>query len=93
VLGDNLTCVLRAINVVTCWCTTCVPLPGCTAAAVAVGGVNLGKGIIALPQKLGGGVSLTDLETGKSLASLWYSNYGAPDPNPPTPGEYQSMRV
>jgi len=42
----------------------------------AVGGVNLGKGIVALPQKLGGGVSLTDLETGKSLASLWYSNYG-----------------
>lgn len=41
-----------------------------------VGGVNLGKGVIALPQKLGGGVTLTDIETGKSLASLWYSNYG-----------------
>lgn len=32
-----------------------------------VGGVNLGKGIIALPQKLGGGVSLTDIETGQPL--------------------------
>lgn len=37
----------------------------------------MGKGIVALPQKLGGGVTLTDLETGKSLASIWYSNYGA----------------
>ncbi|KAF8073208.1 hypothetical protein HT031_000869 [Scenedesmus sp. PABB004] len=41
-----------------------------------VGGVNLGKGVIAMPQKLGGGVTLTDLETGRTLASLWYSNYG-----------------
>jgi hypothetical protein len=37
-----------------------------------VGGKNLGHGSVAfMPQKLGGGVSVMDLETGRSLASLW----------------------
>jgi hypothetical protein len=43
---------------------------------LVVGGKLLGRGIIALPQKLGGGVSLFDMETGRTLASIWYSNYG-----------------
>lgn len=41
-----------------------------------VGGKELGHGVIVAPQKLGGGVSAVDLRTGRSLASLWYSNYG-----------------
>jgi hypothetical protein len=40
-----------------------------------VGGHKL-EGVIVLPQKLGGGVTAVDLRTGRSLASLWYSNYG-----------------
>jgi len=37
-----------------------------------VGGKNLGKGVAFMPQKLGGGVTLLDLETGRTLASLWW---------------------
>jgi hypothetical protein len=48
------------------------PLP-CQQHKLYVGGKNLGKGVVALPQKLGGGVTLTDLETGRSLSSLWWA--------------------
>jgi hypothetical protein len=41
-----------------------------------VGGVFLGHHVVVMPQKLGGGVTVTDLATGRSLGSLWYSNYG-----------------
>jgi hypothetical protein len=39
-------------------------------------GVKMPKSLIVAPQKLGGGVSVLDLASGRTLASLWYSNYG-----------------
>jgi DNA-binding beta-propeller fold protein YncE len=43
-------------------------------------GYDLGDRILVMPQKMGGGVNLLDLGTGRALASLWYWNYG--DYNP-----------
>jgi hypothetical protein len=43
-------------------------------------GTDLGNRILVMPQKMGGGVNLLDLGTGRALASLWYWNYG--DYNP-----------
>ena len=43
-------------------------------------GYDLGNRILVMPQKMGGGVNLLDLGTGRALASLWYWNYG--DYNP-----------
>jgi len=43
-------------------------------------GYDLGNHILVMPQKMGGGVNLLDLGTGRALASLWYWNYG--DYNP-----------
>ena len=66
---------------------------------VYVGGKNLGKQVAVLPQKLGGGVSVLDLDTGITLASLWYSNYGDYDAIPhhiiPFPSEnpYQEFEL
>jgi hypothetical protein len=39
---------------------------------VFVGGVNLGRQVVFMAQKLGGGVTVMDLESGRSLASIWY---------------------
>jgi hypothetical protein len=39
-------------------------------------GYDLGNHIVVMPQKLGGGVNLLDLGSGRALASLWYWNYG-----------------
>ena len=35
-------------------------------------GYDLGNRILVMPQKMGGGVNLLDLGTGRALASLWY---------------------
>lgn len=43
-------------------------------------GYDLGNRILVMPQKMGGGVNLIDLGSGRALASLWYWNYG--DYNP-----------
>ncbi len=43
-------------------------------------GRDLGQHLVVMPQKMGGGVNVLDLATGRSLASLWYWNYG--DYNP-----------
>ena len=43
-------------------------------------GRSIGNYIVAMPQKMGGGINAIDLGTGRSLASLWYWNYG--DYNP-----------
>jgi hypothetical protein len=43
-------------------------------------GYTLGRHIVVMPQKMGGGVNLIDLGSGRALASLWYWNYG--DYNP-----------
>ncbi|MEA2946485.1 MAG: thiocyanate desulfurase, partial [Alphaproteobacteria bacterium] len=45
-----------------------------------VGGRNLGKWILLLPTKLGGGTYAIDLNSNRVLASIWYWTYG--DYNP-----------
>ncbi|MBV9968824.1 MAG: hypothetical protein JO228_02480 [Xanthobacteraceae bacterium] len=45
-----------------------------------VGGKSLGKWILLLPTKLGGGTYAVDLNSNRVLGSIWYWNYG--DYNP-----------
>jgi hypothetical protein len=45
-----------------------------------VGGRSLGRWIVLLPTKLGGGTYALDLNSNRVLASIWYWNYG--DYNP-----------
>ena len=41
-----------------------------------IGGRGLGKWVILLPTKLGGGTYALDLNSNRVLASIWYWNYG-----------------
>lgn len=47
-----------------------------TDSSAEVGGRNLGKWILLLPTKLGGGTYAIDLNSNRVLASIWYWTYG-----------------